>query len=693
MSTSDISAVPWQQNCVRLLRQRPVVVLHGNVQDYYVDSQGSHFELLSLLHNRITDAVGSASQSVQIRTYDWVRGHEWLAGGEGELGGSESPQTIADLEQDLEVLRDWLTGKDTTGGVATHVAVLMYADLLLPYQESYEDAQRHALIRLQQLFAEVAPPHRLMLVALEDAWLSPHLYTNAPHVGVLRIPAPNQLERAAFLDERLSRPEFAWPEATLVRQAIIEATDGLYLRELAEVLEPLKRDGVTTDEQVREVLREWRTGARESPWTQLDIDKVHSAREWLSGSVPGAGRGVEGQTEAVDRVARALAIARAGLSGLASGRGSKPRIALLFAGPTGVGKTELAKRLAAFVFGDEGALVRFDMSEYKDDFTISRLLGAPPGYVGHEQGGLLARAIEEKPFCVVLFDEIEKAHPKILDIFLQILDDGRVTDARGQTVFFSETAIVFTSNIGARKEPAQWVQRRSGGQWPTEREVLEELQSERDRNPDLGYRAIRAHFVEAVQRYFSDEIGRPELLNRLRNAIVAFNPIEDRATKVRIASGHIDDMQRRFATINATDGLELAVRPELVEVIFRSHLNCPKCDEVVILPDEPGSGANERGASRANEIGATARQGWTCPKCRQPLGPLDVPLRATGRFGGRGIADDLDELLSFEIARAVLSYRHASSSEPGSNRVLVIGLGEASLDGCHSLEMAWKESG
>lgn len=692
-------AVPWQENCVRSLRQRPVLIVHGNVQDYYVDPTGVHAELISLLCSRVGDAVGTSSSEVEIRTYDWVRGHDWLRGGESELGGSERPRTIEDLEHDLEVLRGWLSGREASGGVATHVAILQYADLLLPYQASYEDAQRHALMRLQQLLAAVVSQHKLVLIALEDAWLPPHLYTSSPHVGVLRVPLPNQLERATFLDNRLARPEFTWPGASEVRQTIIEVSEGLYLRELAEVLTAVRASGAATDDGVREVLREWRTGARESPWTQLSIEKIAHAPEWLSGALPGSGRGVEGQGAAVDRVARALAIARAGLSGLASGRRGKPRMTLLFAGPTGVGKTELAKRLAAFVFGDDAALVRFDMSEYKDEFTVSRLLGAPPGYVGHEQGGLLARAIEERPFCVLLFDEIEKAHEKILDIFLQILDDGRVTDARGQTVFFAETAIIFTSNIGARNTPAYWAPRRGDGSWPTERERLEEifqsgmgLQAMGD-PPGSGYPAVQAHFIEAVQRYFSDEIGRPELLNRLRSGIIAFNPIEDPGIKARIAAGHIEEMERRFAAVQAGERLTLVVERDLADAISRAHLECPGCGQVVLLPE--GALDSGGGASEQEPLDRARRRRWSdcsCPSCGEGLDTDRVPARPAGHFGGRGVADDLDELLLFHLARAVLARRHPNGAVKEEDRLLHVSVGPRGHDGCQCLIVRWERS-
>jgi ATP-dependent Clp protease ATP-binding subunit ClpA len=144
-----------------------------------------------------------------------------------------------------------------------------------------------------------------------------------------------------------------------------------------------------------------------------------------------------------------------GLTGAQSrGLSARPRGVLFFAGPTGVGKTEMAKSIAEIVFGDESAYLRFDMSEFSAEHSGDRLIGAPPGYVGYDQGGELTNAMREQPFRVVLFDEIEKAHNRILDKFLQVLEDGRLTDGRGDTVYFSESLIIFTSNAGvSRKLP------------------------------------------------------------------------------------------------------------------------------------------------------------------------------------------------------------------------------------------------
>ena len=196
-------------------------------------------------------------------------------------------------------------------------------------------------------------------------------------------------------------------------------------------------------------------------------------------------RRVIGQEEAVTAVADAIQRSRAGLADP-----NRPIASFIFLGPTGVGKTELAKALAAYLFDTEEALVRIDMSEYMEKHTVSRLIGAPPGYVGYDEGGQLTEAIRRRPFAVILFDEIEKAHPDVFNVMLQILDDGRVTDAQGRTVDFKNTIIIMTSNIGS-----QYILDVAGD--------------------DAQYDEMKSRVMEALRGNF-----RPEFLNRVDEMII-----------------------------------------------------------------------------------------------------------------------------------------------------------------------------
>jgi ATP-dependent Clp protease ATP-binding subunit ClpB len=223
-----------------------------------------------------------------------------------------------------------------------------------------------------------------------------------------------------------------------------------------------------------------------SKWTGIPISKlVESEKEKLLYLEDELHHRVVGQSEAVTAVADAIQRSRAGLADP-----NRPTASFIFLGPTGVGKTELAKALAAYMFDTEEALVRIDMSEYMEKHAVSRLIGAPPGYVGYEEGGQLTEAIRRRPYAVILFDEIEKAHPDVFKIFLQILDDGRVTDAQGHTVDFKNTIIIMTSNIGS-----QYILDIAGDA--------------------TLYDEMRRRVMEAMRNSF-----RPEFLNRIDEIII-----------------------------------------------------------------------------------------------------------------------------------------------------------------------------
>jgi ATP-dependent Clp protease ATP-binding subunit ClpC len=202
-----------------------------------------------------------------------------------------------------------------------------------------------------------------------------------------------------------------------------------------------------------------------------------------------------GQEEAVKAVSRAIRRARVGLK-----NPNRPIASFIFSGPTGVGKTELTKALAGYFFGSEDAMIRLDMSEYMERHTVSKLIGSPPGYVGYNEGGQLTEAVRRRPYTVVLFDEIEKAHPDVFNMLLQILEDGRLTDAKGRTVDFKNTLLIMTSNIGSKV-----IEKGGGG-----------LGFEFSQNQtDANYNRIRSLVNEELKNYF-----RPEFLNRLDEIIV-----------------------------------------------------------------------------------------------------------------------------------------------------------------------------
>ncbi|BCN93999.1 chaperone protein ClpB [Thiomicrorhabdus immobilis] len=265
-----------------------------------------------------------------------------------------------------------------------------------------------------------------------------------------------------------------------------------------------------TEEEIAEVVARW-TGIPVSRMMEGERDKLLRMEEAL-------GKNVIGQAEAVKSVSDAIRRSRAGLSDP-----NRPNGSFLFLGPTGVGKTELTKALADFLFDTQDAIVRIDMSEFMEKHSVSRLVGAPPGYVGYEQGGYLTEAVRRKPYSVILLDEVEKAHPDVFNILLQVLDDGRLTDGQGRTVDFKNTVIVMTSNLGS-----QVIQEKAGV---------------------ASYDEMKADVMEVVGGYF-----RPEFVNRIDD-IVVFHPLGKEQIRA-IANIQLQSLRSRLA--DADLGLEIS---------------------------------------------------------------------------------------------------------------------------------------
>jgi len=264
-------------------------------------------------------------------------------------------------------------------------------------------------------------------------------------------------------------------------------------KELTTAEQELEQQG---DFGLNDTVDEEHIAAIVSRWTNIPVSKlISSEKEKLTHLEEHLGERVVGQEKATELVARAIRRAKAGLKDP-----HRPIWSFLFLGPTWVGKTELAKTLAEFLFNDEKALIRIDMSEYMEAHAVSKLIGSPPGYVGYEQGGQLTEIVRRKPYSVILFDEVEKAHPDVFNLLLQLLDDGRLTDSKWRTVHFENTIVILTSNIGSQK-------------------IMEHLTTKQvwvSGNDDL-----EKELMQELQRFF-----RPEFLNRL-DEIVIFNPISE----------------------------------------------------------------------------------------------------------------------------------------------------------------------
>ncbi len=286
---------------------------------------------------------------------------------------------------------------------------------------------------------------------------------------------------------------------------------------------------IVGEEEVAQIVSAW-TGIPVSRMTEDEAIRLVKLEEILHNRVIG-------QNEAVKAVARAVRRARAGLKDP-----NRPIGSFIFLGPTGVGKTELCKALGEALFGDENSLIRIDMSEYMEKFSVSRMIGSPPGYVGYEEGGQLTEKVRRKPYAVILFDEVEKAHPDVFNILLQILEDGRLTDGQGRVVDFKNTVVVMTSNAGAHELKRQ----RSLGFGSAA-------------NDEKGYEMMRDNIMDEVKKTF-----RPEFLNRV-DEIIVFHALEQDEID-QIAKLMMETVKERLRE----RGIELEVEDEALRVISKS---------------------------------------------------------------------------------------------------------------------------
>ncbi len=322
------------------------------------------------------------------------------------------------------------------------------------------------------------------------------------------------------------------------------------------------------EEDVAKIVSKW-TGIPVSKMLEGEVKKLVTMEDRLR-------QRVVGQDEAMARVANAIRRSRAGLSDP-----RRPIGSFIFLGPTGVGKTELARALAEFLFDDEHAMIRIDMSEYMEKHSVSRLIGAPPGYVGYDEGGQLTEAVRRRPYAVVLFDEIEKAHPDVFNVFLQIMDDGRLTDGKGRIVDFKNTIIIMTSNIGSSYLQDLGRARRSSIA-EAHKQVME---------------ALRAHF-------------KPEFLNRVDDIII-FNPLgKEQLTK--IVDLRLEDLRRLLADRKIT----LELTPAAKELVFTEgydpNYGARPLKRAIQRADAGSAGAEDsrwRGAARRSRRGGRRQEG------------------------------------------------------------------------------------
>ena len=386
------------------------------------------------------------------------------------------------------------------------------------------------------------------------------------------LPLPHTGERQQFADRLVLRlvgrtAGTDEPQVAAAARVLTEQTAGMTLVAMERTISIAEDQGLPP-ERVEDATRSYRVGVTDNPWRAKyltdrlrgellslapDVPKDHPERSSLAARVIGQELAVRKALDILVRSATGLTAAQA------SAMATRPRGVLFFAGPTGVGKTELAKALTKLLFDDERFYIRFDMSEFSAEHASARLIGAPPGYTGYGSGGELTNAIRQRPFSLVLFDEVDKAHRLILDKFLQLLDDGRLTDGRGETVFFTEAVIVFTSNLGIYEESEEPDGR--GG-------VVKRRRPTVDRSK-VTYHEMCERVEKAIRDHFTLKLERPELLNRIGDNIVVFDYINGE-TGMRILDLMLANV---VARIRQEYLVEVTLSTESLDAVHRACLD------------------------------------------------------------------------------------------------------------------------
>jgi ATP-dependent Clp protease ATP-binding subunit ClpA len=526
----------WLRDLLRFLPLKSQFILSGNIRDLQASEVAPGTVTAQSFNHTLCNALLDAGYT-QVIAWDPVSGFRVVdkPGCAPEAGqtllqelGLTPVNSLAPAGIDLL----GATLPRLVGRAGEPIALIIdFASRLVVRNDSLSAAEHQlftqALVQSHQARSRPATELRkpffntLLWLVEKEGDLPDWLLVDNPRLRHIPVSKPDQLSRRALapallkgLSGNQAASEVGMHQAV---EAFVQNTEGLLLLDLNAIAQLARVEGVAM-EQIADAVRRYKIGVTEDPWLKIDRQRIRHADALVH-------QRVKGQEHAVTHM---LDIVKRAMTGVgASRKGNRPRGVAFLAGPTGVGKTELAKTITSLLFGDESAYIRFDMSEFSAEHADQRLIGAPPGYVGYDVGGELTNAIREKPFSVVLFDEIEKAHPRILDKFLQILDDGVLTSGRGDRVYFSEALIVFTSNLGIYRQ---------GDNGERIANVL----------PGEAFEQVQEKVHNEIDRYFKLVLNRPEILNRIGENIIVFDFIrEGVAVQIfeQMVNATFDDLQ------------------------------------------------------------------------------------------------------------------------------------------------------
>ena len=566
---ADLNTIPkWHRELEIFSRIKPIVILEGNVLDRYVypvDSacgvpKGTIMSGLSAYLNTFLTDCGTDI----VVEYDSIRGFRNIGRPSGEdtplsrfavISGANIQNGVIDApfaapRNGIEGTAPAIIARALEQHESSVCVIMNFASRYItgPQHNPIEDVNAFTLLQQAGLSSSnyrkrITGPDGKISQENRDSLNSVFIIVNKlndlpswffldnPAVKVINISTPRREERetfikggnnfSSFFDRQIYNEEIGFyqqPENQHLLEELqnkfIGATDQFSFTDINSLRLLCKNEKLHLKE-LPSVVDLFKFGLKDNPWNAIDRTQVANAFEILQ-------RRVKGQDLALKKTVDVIKRAVTGMASLQHSSNSHPKGVLFFAGPTGTGKTELAKSMAELIFGDEKNFIRFDMSEFSQSHSDQRLLGAPPGYVGYEAGGQLTNAVRNNPFSIILFDEIEKAHPLILDKFLQILEDGRMTDGQGKTVYFSEAVIIFTSNLGISQE----IQDPATGM----------VQRKQVVTPGLDYEEVQQKVMEGIERYFKEKISRPEILNRIGENIVIFDFIRPQVAELILNS-------------------------------------------------------------------------------------------------------------------------------------------------------------
>lgn len=527
----------WLRDLRRFLPLKPQFVVSGNVRDHQLWEVTSGAPVPVSLAAALRSELREAG-FVVVLYFDPVNGFRPLLAPGEELQTALSAMAALGLQPDaqgqapagIELLATTVARIAARSGEP--IALLIdFASRLIIRNDALNAAEHQAF--MQALVAShvarsrpIGTPPRpffnsVIWVVDKEGDLPDWFLIDNPRIRHIPVGKPDNLARgvlARVLLRSLAGPADARDdEKESAVDAFVDGTDGMLLVDMSAIAQLARSEGIGLA-AIGDAVRRYKVGVSEDPWRGIDRTKVRNGTATLQARVKGQDHAVTHMLDIVKRAVTGVGAPR---------RGSRPRGVTFLAGPTGVGKTELAKALTSLLFGDETAYIRFDMSEFSAEHSDQRLIGAPPGYVGYDVGGELTNAIRERPFSVVLFDEIEKAHPRILDKFLQVLDDGVLTSGRGDRVYFSEAFIIFTSNLGIYRLEADGSRVAN----VTAEDAFFDVQSK-----------VRAE----IDRHFKLVLNRPEILNRIGDNVLVFDFIRPEIAEL-IFEGQVDDVLRGIA--------------------------------------------------------------------------------------------------------------------------------------------------